>query len=185
MTNATSMPTPPASRGQRPTRTIRAALMLRVSTRRQAAKFGLEAQEAAGRAYVDRQPGWVLAEDLIFRDEGVSGALIERPGMLRLEHEARQGRVDMIVVHSFDRIARTSRAFWAWVWAMDDLGVAFVSVSQDVDTTSATGQEHLQFHAAAAETEAELIHERMQGGRQRKALSGGWTGGPPPWGYAI
>lgn len=36
-----------------------------------------------------------------------------------------------------------------------------------------------------AEREVGLICERMQSGRQRKALNAGWVGGPPPWGYAI
>ncbi|MEU6391270.1 recombinase family protein [Streptomyces sp. NPDC046939] len=173
----------PASSG--PGKPVRAALMVRVSTRKQVTGFGLQAQEAAGRAYVESRPGWVLVPDPVFRDEGVSGALIERPGMLRLEQEARHGRVDVIVVHSFDRIGRTSAAFWARVWAMEDLGVTFVSVTQSVDNATDFGREQLHFHAVRAEDERRLICERMQGGRQRKALDGGWVGGPAPWGYVI
>lgn len=161
--------------------------MLRVSTPEQAQGYGLEIQEHAGRAYIDRRPGWVLPPELVFRDEGVSGAVVARPGMLRLEQAVRQGLVDVIVVHKFDRIGRTGRAFWTWIWAMEDFGVSFMSVTQDIDVDISTpsGRQQLQFHAVTAERESGLMCERMQGGRQQKALNAGWVGGPPPWGYAI
>ncbi|MES5822009.1 recombinase family protein [Streptomyces sp. RG80] len=159
--------------------------MLRVSTHEQARGYGLEVQERACHAYVASRSGWILAPEMIFRDEGVSGATVDRPGMLRLEQAARQGLIDVIVVHRFDRIGRTGRVFWAWVWAMEDLGVSFASVAQDIDTTTELGRQQLQFHALMAEAERNLIRERTQGGRQLKALEGGWVGGPPPWGYSI
>ncbi|MGQ4385037.1 recombinase family protein [Streptomyces sp. SAS_270] len=185
MYNAIAMPVSRASRARGPARTVRAALMLRVSTEEQARGYGLDVQERAGRTYISSWPGWTLSPEMIFRDEGVSGAVIHRPGMLRLEQAARQGLIDVIVVHNFDRIGRTGRAFWAWIWAMEDLGVSFVSVMQDIDIATTIGLQQLQAHALVAETEGNLICERTQGGRQRKALEGGWVGGPPPWGYAI
>ncbi|MFE4785783.1 recombinase family protein, partial [Streptomyces sp. NPDC056716] len=93
--------------------------------------------------------------------------------------------MDVIVVHNFDRVGRTGQAFWTWIWAMEDLGVDFVSVTQDIDTTTPSGRRQLQFHAMAAEAEWNLVRDRTQSGRQRKALTGGWPGGPPPWGYAL
>ncbi|MFE4683234.1 recombinase family protein [Streptomyces sp. NPDC056721] len=107
------------------------------------------------------------------------------PRCRELEVCARQGLVDVIVVHNFDRVGRTGQAFWTWIWAMEDLGVDFVSVTQDIDTTTPSGRRQLQFHAMAAEAEWNLVRDRTQSGRQRKALTGGWPGGPPPWGYAL
>lgn len=164
---------------------VRAALMLRVSTKEQVKGYGLDVQEEAGRAYVGGRPGWVLPPDLIFKDRGVPGAVVDRPAMRALEQAVRQGRVDVIVVHDFDRVGRTGQAFWTWIWAMEDLGVDFVSVTQDIDTTTPLGRRQLQFHAMRAEAEWNLVRDRTQSGRQRKALTGGWPGGPPPWGYAI
>ncbi|MCX5333538.1 recombinase family protein [Streptomyces sp. NBC_00140] len=185
MFDATAVPTPGVNRGPESAHAVRAALMLWVSTHEQARGYGLDAQESACRAYVAGRSGWSLAPELVFRDEGVSGATVDRPGMLRLQEVARQGLIDVIVVHRFDRIGRTGRAFWTWVWAMEDLGVSFASVAQDIDTTTELGRQQLQFHALMAEAERNLIRERTQGGRQLKALEGGWVGGPPPWGYAI
>ncbi|MBE8474004.1 recombinase family protein [Streptomyces justiciae] len=185
MFNAIAMPMSGGENGSEPGRFVRAALMLRVSTHEQARGYGLDAQERAGRAYVANRPGWSLAPELIFRDEGVSGATVRRPGMLRLEEAARQGLIDVVVVDTLDRIGRTGRAFWAWIWAMEDLGVSFVSVTPDIDTTTELGRQQLPFHARSAEAEWNLIRERTQGGRQSKALEGGWAGGSPPWGYTI
>jgi DNA invertase Pin-like site-specific DNA recombinase len=183
--NAIAMSMPAANRGPESVPAVRAALMLWVSTQEQAQGYGLDVQERAGRAYVSGRPGWVLSPELIFRDVGFSGAIVERPAMLKLEQAARQDLIDVIVVHKFDRIGRTGRAFWTWIWAMEDLGVSFASVTQDIDSTTALGQQQLRFHALMAETERNLICERTQGGRQRTAIEGGWVGGPSPWGYAI
>jgi DNA invertase Pin-like site-specific DNA recombinase len=71
--NATAVPTPGVNRGPESVRAVRAALMLRVSTHEQTRGYGLEVQESACRAYVASKPGWSLAPELIFRDEGVSG----------------------------------------------------------------------------------------------------------------
>ncbi|MFI7344718.1 recombinase family protein [Streptomyces sp. NPDC049936] len=179
------MPAPAANNGADSVRPVRAALMLRVSTREQVKGYGLGIQETAGRAYIDARPGWTYSPEHVYRDEGVSGAAVARPGMLRLERAARQGLVDVVVVHSLDRIGRTGRAFWAWVWALEDLGVGFVSVTQDIDTADESGRRRMQLYALAAEAERDLVRERTQCGRHHRALDGGWVGGPPPWGYAI
>jgi DNA invertase Pin-like site-specific DNA recombinase len=43
----------------------------------------------------------------------------------------------------------------------------------------------MQQYAALAEMEYNLIRESTQGGLQKKAESGGWPGGAPPYGYRI
>ncbi|MGV9284178.1 recombinase family protein [Streptomyces sp. NPDC003730] len=176
---------PEANHGPTHVRTVRAALMLRVSTPEQARGYGLGVQESVGRAYVAGRPGWSLSPELVFRDEGVSGAIVARPGMLLLERAAKEGRIDVVVVHSFDRVGRTARSFWSWIWALEDLGVGVVSATEDIDTTTESGRQQLLACVLRAEAERTLLCERTQGGRQRTALDGGWVGGPPPWGYAI
>lgn len=60
-----------------------------------------------------------------------------------------------------------------------------MSATEDIDTATESGRQQLQGCVLRAEAERTLLCERTQGGRQRKALDGGWVGGPPPWGYAI
>lgn len=165
--------------------TKRAALMARVSTSEQTQGYGITVQLDAGSNYINGQPGWTLNPDHIFVDEGVSGSIIDRPEMLRLEAAARQRLIDVIVVHKFDRIGRTGRAFWAWIWAMEDLGIRFVSVTQNIDTTTDFGRQQLQFYAMMAEAEWNAIRTRTVDGRNAAVLAGKWAGGPAPYGFQI
>ncbi|MFF3870660.1 recombinase family protein [Streptomyces sp. NPDC001978] len=165
-----------------PEETLRAAVMERVSTAEQLQGYGLEVQYEACRVYVSGK-GWRLHD--VYKDEGESGSLTSRPGFDRLMADARAGLVDVVVVHKWDRVGRTGRAFWRWIWELEDLGVEIVSVSQQIDTTTTQGKLMLQQYAAFAEFEYNLIRERTQAGLQAKAARGGWPGGEPPYGYRI
>ncbi|MGI5136610.1 recombinase family protein [Streptomyces sp. CA-106110] len=165
-----------------PEETLRVAVMERVSTAEQLQGYGLEVQDEACREYVDRK-GWRLHD--VYKDEGESGSLTSRPGFDRLMVDARAGLVDVVVVHKWDRVGRTGRAFWRWIWELEDLGVEIVSVSQQIDTTTTQGKLMLQQYAAFAEFEYNLIRERTQAGLQAKAVRGGWPGGELPYGYRI
>lgn len=165
-----------------PEETLRAAVMERVSTAEQLQGYGLEVQDEACRVYVNGK-GWQLHD--VYKDEGESGSLTSRPGLDRLMADARAGLVDVVVVHKWDRVGRTGRAFWRWIWELEDLGVEIVSVSQQIDTTTTQGKLMLQQYAAFAEFEYNLIRERTQAGLQAKAARGGWPGGEPSYGYRI
>lgn len=164
------------------TAVMRAAILERVSTEEQTRGYGLDVQDEACRAYVERK-GWRLHD--VYKDEGVSGSLTKRPGFDRLMADVKAGLVDVVVVHKFDRVGRTGRAFWRWIWQLEDLETAIVSVTQEIDTTTTHGKFMLQQYAAIAEMEYNLIRERTQGGLQKKAEAGGWPGGAPPYGYRI
>ena len=59
------------------------AAYARVSTERQAESQSIEQQLAALRAYAAAQ-GWALADEQIYRDDGWSGARLDRPARQRL-----------------------------------------------------------------------------------------------------
>ena len=62
---------------------MRTAVYVRVSTMRQAQAQTIEQQLERLRAHV-RAQGEELASEAIFRDDGVSGATLNRPGLDRL-----------------------------------------------------------------------------------------------------
>ncbi|MDG5805581.1 recombinase family protein [Streptomyces ossamyceticus] len=88
---------------------MRAAILERVSTEEQTRGYGLDVQDDACRAYVEHK-GWRLHD--IYKDEGVSGSLTKGPSFDRLMVDVRAGLIDVVVVHKFDRVGRTGRAFW-------------------------------------------------------------------------
>lgn len=163
----------------------RVALYIRVSTQDQLLGYGLDIQRTEGIEYIEKRAatGWNLYE--IYADEGESGASLTRDAMLRMEQDIKDGKIDIVVVHKFDRVGRTGRAFWRWVWGMQDAGVALVSVTQDIDTTSPTGVMALQQYAMFAEMEWRTIKERTVRGINYKAATGGWPAGAPPFGYML
>ncbi|MGI8800709.1 MAG: recombinase family protein [Solirubrobacteraceae bacterium] len=82
-----------------------AAIYARVSSDRQRREQTIQSQTAALRELaVERGP--VVVEDLVFEDEGFSGATLRRPGLERLRDLATEGRFEVILCHAPDRLAR-------------------------------------------------------------------------------
>ncbi|MGD6750267.1 recombinase family protein [Streptomyces sp. BH105] len=167
----------------------RIGIYTRVSTKDQLLGYGLDVQLKGVRDYIDIKKVidpdtiWEIVD--VYEDAGESGAKQDRPEIMRLERDVRDGKIDVVAVHKFDRIGRTGRAFWYWVWALEDAGVSIISVTQEIDTTTTHGTVALQNLASFSEMEWRTILERTQNGLNMKAASGGWVGGPPPYGYCV
>ncbi|MFE6739742.1 recombinase family protein [Streptomyces tubercidicus] len=182
---AIDMANRPASRIM--SKVTRVGIYLRVSTDEQVEGFGLDSQESSCTTFVDAKcrgdEQWVIHR--VYRDEGESGAKEDRPAIKELEADVRAGLIDVVVVCRFDRIGRTGKAFWHWIWALQDAGVSIVSTTQNIDTTTNDGKTQLGIYATFSEMEWNLIRERTQNGLNIKAREGGWIGGRPPYGYEI
>lgn len=84
---------------------MRVALYARVSTNRQVLTQSIDQQLDRLRQHVAGQ-GWPLSAECIFRDDGHSGATLNRPGLDRLRDKVRAPEVDRIVLTAPDRLAR-------------------------------------------------------------------------------
>src|SRR5215216_370473 len=89
----------------RRTRT-RAAIYARVSTLRQAQAQTIEQQLTRLQAHVQEQ-GWILTDEHIFRDDGYSGATLNRPGLDDLRDRASLADFDVVVITAPDRLDRS------------------------------------------------------------------------------
>lgn len=155
----------------------------RVSTAEQLDGFGLEDQNRISDGWLARHPEATVYDEYV--DEAASGALESRPEMDRLVLDARLRRFNRILVPAVDRIGRTARAAYQWAWDMADLGVHFLSVSEDIDTSTESGWSRFMRHVTLSEMEWRRIRERTCAGRELKIGYGGWPGGPSPYGYRI
>ncbi|MFJ9617194.1 recombinase family protein [Streptomyces noursei] len=167
-------------------RTLRAVDYLRVSTEEQRKGFGVASQGRKTSKYIASK-GWEHVATYI--DDGVSGSLDaeDRPRLNELMADAHQDAFDVVVVKEGRAIGRKGRAFWRWVWALEDIGI-FVAISEDdVDNTTSAGRKEMRRQADYAETEWETIRDRTQGGLQEKAEepNSPHIGGKPPYGYRI
>lgn len=131
---------------------------VRVSSEEQAASgLSLESQRERIRAYCVAR-GWELAD--IVTDAGWSASTLERPGMELVQRLMREKLVDAVVAVKLDRLTRSVRDLHELLSLSTDTGVGLVSVTENMDTTSAAGRLMLNMLAAMAEWEREVIAER-------------------------
>src|SRR6266508_1481545 len=82
-----------------------AAIYARVSSERQREGGTIESQ-VAGLHELAQARGLVVPEQLVFLDEGFSGAMLLRPALERLRDRAAEGCFEVLLCHCPDRLAR-------------------------------------------------------------------------------
>jgi site-specific DNA recombinase len=169
--------------GETPTRPLRVAIYIRISTDEEHQPFSLEAQEAKLRAYIEIQPGWELVGP-VYCDEK-SGASLDRPALKRALAAAKAGRFDILLVYRVDRLSRSLRGLVDILDQLDAAEVGFRSATEPVDTSTAVGRMLVQMLGVFAQFERETIIDRVINGMERKAAKGEWCGGYRPYGYEL
>lgn len=132
------------------TRTLRAVDYLRVSTEEQKKGYGVARQSRKTTRHIALKQ-WAHAGT--YKDEGVSGSLeaADRGDLKRLMDDAQQTPrpFDIVVVPDGRVIGRKGRAFWRWVWALEDIGVY---VADDYDNTTTEGRKKMRRDAPAPQS---------------------------------
>jgi DNA invertase Pin-like site-specific DNA recombinase len=109
---------------------------------------------------------------------GISGAKQKRPELDRLMAEAHRRRFDAVVVWKFDRFARSVSHLLRALETFKALGIEFVSLSEQVDTSTPTGKMVFTVLGAVAELERSLIAERVRAGLRNAKAKGKKLGRP-------
>ncbi len=151
---------------------LRAAIYARVSTNN-----GQDptVQTRELEEYCQRR-GWKLAGQYI--DVGISGAKEKRPQLDRLIADAHRRKFDAVVVWKFDRFARSVSHLLRALETFKALGIEFVSLSEQVDTSTPTGKMVFTVLGAVAELERSLIAERVKAGLRNARAKGKRLGRP-------
>lgn len=144
----------------------------------------LHAQREACEAYVRSQQneGWKLVPTA-YDDGGYSGGSMARPALQRLLEDIGQKRIRIVVVYKVDRLTRSLADFAKIVEQFDALGVSFVSVTQQFNTTSSMGRLTLNVLLSFAQFEREVTGERIRDKIAASKKKGLWMGGFAPIGY--
>lgn len=142
---------------------MNAAIYVRVSTAGQEAEgTSLDTQEAACRAYADRQ-GYRVAG--VYREVHSGAELWQRPRLTALREAVRGGEVRAIIAYAVDRLSREQ----AHLYILDDecerAGVEMLFATEEFDKTP-VGKMVRSVKAFAAELEREKIRERTQRGKR-------------------
>lgn len=140
--------------------TTHVALYARVSTADQDPAMQVEALQAE----VARR-GWVLHDTYV--DHGVSGAKDRRPALDRLMAAIRSGEVQAVMVWKFDRMARSVRHLLAVMDEFRSKNVKFISLTENIDTSTPMGAAMFIILGAIAQLERDIIRERVLAGVAR------------------
>ena len=155
------------------TKPLRAALYARVSTTGKGQDVGLQLDELR---QVAEQRGWRVHAEFV--DEGISGSKDSRPELDRMMAAARAGKLDLVAVWKFDRFARSTSHLVTALEEFRVLGVSFVSLREQVDTSTPMGKAMFTIIAAISELERDLIRERVIAGVRRAQAMGKHCGRP-------
>jgi DNA invertase Pin-like site-specific DNA recombinase len=120
--------------------------------------------------------GWNLFKEYI--DRGVSGSKSSRPQLDKLMRDAADKKFDAVLVWKLDRFGRSVRHLVNAIAELESFGVAFISLKDSIDLTTAQGRLMFQIIAAMAEFERELIRERVKAGMANARTKGKQIGRP-------
>ena len=135
----------------------------RISTVDQSLNLQIDALKAAGC-------------DLIYLDEGISGAKTKRPGLTKAIKGLK--RDDTLVVWRLDRLGRSMKHLIELTSLLETKGVGFQSLSDAIDTSTPGGKLYFHLMGAFAEFERNLISERTKAGMAAAKARGVKMGRP-------
>ena len=163
---------------------MRAIGYVRVSTTKQVnGGVSLEAQSEKIRAYCAFKDMDLAG---IVTDAGKSGSKANREGFQEILSLCVSGKIDSVVVYSISRFTRSTKDLLEFVDRHVIKGnVELHSISESLDTSTATGRFMLKVMGAMNELEREQAGERTKAALGHKKDKGEKTGGDVPFGYAL
>lgn len=110
-------------------------------------------------------------------EERVSGGRWDRPELHRLLDRLAPG--DVLTVWKLDRLSRSLKDLLLILDKVEKAGAGFRSITENIDSTTASGRMMMQMLGAFAEFERAMVRERTQAGL-RSARAQGRRGGRQP-----
>ena len=155
----------------------------RVSTAAQTEGYSLEAQQERLREYADYKNLEIAGE---YCDAGKSGkSIVGRPAFLQMldDISSEKDNISFVLVFKLSRFGRNAADILKSLQLLEDYEVDLICVEDAIDSSTPGGKLTLTILSAVAEIERENINVQFMAGKMQKILSGGWPGGPAPYGY--
>ncbi|WP_017548615.1 recombinase family protein [Salinicoccus carnicancri] len=155
---------------------MKTALYIRVSTKEQAENgHSIAGQENRLRAFAEAKD---LSNIEVYKDDGYSGASLNRPEMQRLIRDVKQGQISSILVYKLDRLSRSQKDTLHLIEEVfNRYEASLISISESFDTSTAFGRAMIGILSVFAQLERENIRERIMMGKEQNAKLGRWNGG--------
>lgn len=178
---------------------------IRVSTEQQADKFGVEAQREAILNYAQSHNYNIID----WKEDHISGVKDDRPAFNEIlfcdplsytpssvpasvtssNHLSSSAlfpaQVDAVLVFKNDRVARDTKLYFYYYYALEKKGISLISTQEDFGEYGDFAPVIQSIVSYVAAMERKNITLRTSMGRDRKASQGGYTGGRTPFGYSV
>jgi site-specific DNA recombinase len=151
---------------------------VRVSSEEQAQHgYSIDAQIAKVKAYADLYE--IELADVVI-DAGISAKNLKRPGLARCLEMLTKGEVEALVIFKLDRLTRSMKDWQHLIdgYFSEKAGKALLSVSDQIDTRSASGRLCLNMLMSIAQWEREVTGERTSIALKHKQNKGDFVGKP-------
>lgn len=161
---------------------MKAVAYIRVSTDEQVRGTSLDSQEKACLKYAEAN-GIDLSKENIFREEGISAKLIDRPQLAKMLDYCmkNKGKISHCIIWKVDRLARKAEYHHIIRARLHVAGVKLVSVTEPLSDDPA-GRLMEVMLAGFAQFDNEVRAARTTGGMTARLQQGGWPH-TPPYGY--
>ena len=120
---------------------------------------------------------------VVYEDEGFTGANTRRPMFQKMMKDCRTGEIKAVICYRLDRISRNTGDFVQTYNELKNLGVKFLSVSEQIDDDNPLGKAMIMLSSIFAQLERDIIAERINDNMIELAKTGRWLGGITPTGY--
>src|ERR1700736_2241709 len=148
-----------------------AAIYARVSSERQRQDQTIGSQ-TVGLRELAAERGLLVPEDLVFEDEGFSGASLRRPALERLRDRAAEGAFEILLCHAPDRLARRYAYQVLLLEEFARVGVEVCFAKEPERGCTPEDELLRQFQGMIAEYERAQIRERSRRGKAHRARGG-------------
>lgn len=125
-------------------------------------KNGLEVQIRALRSYCEQSK---IENYELFTDESRSGTKAARPGLDRMMKAVEDGEIEVVIVFSFSRYAKSASHFLRSLEVLKKFQTNFVSLEEHLDLSTTLGQIALTTISAIAQIERDTKVERIKNGQ--------------------
>lgn len=149
---------------------------IRVSTERQVEGYSVDGQITQIEQFCQFN-GYELVD--IYADRGISGKSMNRPALQRMLQDAKNGKLDCVIVYKINRLARNTSNLLTIVEELHRQNVEFFSLSERMEVKNSTGKLLLNILASFSEFERNTILENIYTGQHQRALEGYYQGNLP------
>ncbi len=122
----------------------------------------------------------------VVNDDGYSGKDLNRPGIqMIIDHVRKKAPFDGIIFFRLDRLTRNTRDLYWLIDLFREKEIDFVSVRENLDSSTAIGRVVIGILGILSAFERELTGERVKASCIARVRQGKWVGGNVPFGYKL